>query len=162
MWCYFREVLLSCSVLSGFIWSKKLCIKNIKIHFAWGNLCTSTMIKRTITVMSGALSTCMSVLERHWLLVEKRTRKETGCNVLSKNVCDLSRAVLYWHLWRLRFAFGQLQNRSLCIGILCWTPWKSTGLPSDPWSTSRVVWSNILLNWMWNNMTVLVSLSFII
>jgi len=34
--------------------------------------------------MSGALSTCMSVLE-----------KETGRNVLSKNVCDLSRSVLY-------------------------------------------------------------------
>lgn len=46
-------------------------------------------------MMSGALSTFTSVLERHWLLVEKRSRKETGCNFLSKNVCDVGRAVLY-------------------------------------------------------------------
>ena len=54
------------------------------------------MIKRTITVMSGALSTFISVLERYWLLVEKRSWKEIGRNVLAKNVCDLSRSVLYW------------------------------------------------------------------
>ena len=127
------------------------------------------MIKRTITVMSGGLSTCMSVLERHWLLVEKKSRKETGPNILAKNFCDFSRSVLCLMasdaLVLLLSKVLHIQNRSFCPEILCWTPWKSIGLPSiflkgEPWSTSRVVWVNILLNWIWNNMTVLVSFSF--
>ena len=112
--------------------------------------------------------TCVSAWE-DWLLVEKWSGKETGRNVLAKNVCDLSRSVLYWvasdALVLLLGKVLHIWNRSFCLEILCWTPWKSTGLPSiflsgEPWSTLSVVWVNILLNWIWNNMTVLVSFSF--
>ena len=73
--------------------------------------------------MSGALSTCVSVIDRIGFLLRKKSRKETGRSVLAKNVCDLSRSVLYWvasdALVLLLGKVLHIRNRSFCLEILC-------------------------------------------